>query len=163
MASHEKLYRSQVRPIASRETRRRMRPKSRWCSPRRLCCRSPMGLARKEERALWHGFLAASQVTTAARESKGQYDNGRPHLYTHNYCRPYAGGRQEVRSQLCLKGGQNNDPAEHVYVGPSLALWTLAFAFACRLPSSSPRACQTDFGAYRRVPYTNGYDMVFRQ
>ena len=32
---------------------------------------------------------------------------------------------------MSLKGGQNNAPADHVYVGPGLALWTLAFAFAC--------------------------------
>ena len=40
MASHEKLHRSQVRPIAVWETRRRVRPKSHGCSPRDLCSRS---------------------------------------------------------------------------------------------------------------------------
>jgi hypothetical protein len=80
MASHEELYRSQVRPIAVRETRRRVRPKSYWCSPRELCSRSPQACNKEEELALWHG-LAASHV---ARESKGQWHYAtRPHLPTH--------------------------------------------------------------------------------
>lgn len=36
MASHEELYRSQVRPIAGIKTRRRVRPESHGCSPRGL-------------------------------------------------------------------------------------------------------------------------------
>lgn len=60
MASHVKLYRSQVRPIAIRETRTRVRPKSRWCSPRRLCCRSPWVL---QEGRREHSGAAWLQVT----------------------------------------------------------------------------------------------------
>ena len=46
-------------------------------------------------------------------------------------------------------------------MGLSLALWTLAFAFDCHNRHSRELARRTLEHSYRRVPYTNRYDMVF--
>jgi len=72
MASHEKLYRSQVRSSAVRKTRTHVRPKSLWCSAGRQAF--VLKFLRLAIRALWHGLAATLARGLALRHEAR--DNG---------------------------------------------------------------------------------------
>jgi hypothetical protein len=68
-ASHEELYRNDVRPIAARETRRRVRPKSRGLRKGQFFVLELLEALRLAIRALWHGLAATLEARDNGAES----------------------------------------------------------------------------------------------